>query len=308
MRKYSIFSIIFIILSGFFIYINSNETTTMAILGINISLPNAIWMMGFLLLFFIFSIGYAFILRYKSFRFENNILKDIKVIKENIKFKMLGINKFNNTKELNNINEFIKNISYLNISTNFVEDFEFLNEIDKIKNGEVVDLKKYKLSEDNEWVILNKSNKLNQDNSYVKTILNTSKNESLIKQAQEIIIKNKDLNQILEFNIPLTKEIIIENIESEKLNILLKNSDLEKSDYIEIAKEAYKIYDNPETLFELFEAYHEAYIYLLIEFEVIDKALEVAKEYESKFFEYYLLLREDGHKIDIKDFLNDRFF
>jgi hypothetical protein len=37
---------------------------------------------------------------------------------------------------------------------------------------------------------------------------------------------------------------------------------------------------------------------------MIDKALELAKENDIKIFEYYLLLRENGVKIDIKEYLN----
>jgi hypothetical protein len=308
MKKYSIFSIAFIVLSGLFIYINSNDSTTMSILGINITLPNAVWMIGFLLLFYVFSLIFAAILRYQSFRFESNIKKDIKTIKENIKYKILGINKFSETKELNNINDFVQNINYLTISPMANEDFEFLSDIEKIKKGEVVELKKYKLDENNEWVILNKLNRLKNEESYAKTILKTSQNEKLLSRAKEIIAKSKNVDDILEFNIPISKELVIDNIENEKLSTLLENSELKNSDYIEIAQKAYELYNDPETLFELFEKQHFAYIYLLIEFEVIDKALEITKEHEIRFFEYYLLLREDGHKVDIKDFLNDRLF
>ena len=308
MKKYSVFSIVFIILSGLFIYINSNDSTTMALFGVNITLPNAVWMMGFLFLFYVLSFVFGLVLRYQNFKFDRNIQKDIKAIKENIKYKILGFNKFNKTKELNQINEFIKNIDYLNIKPVASKEFEFLADIEKLKNGEVVELKKYKLDENNRWVILNQLNKLDKDSEYAKTILKNSKNEKLLKKAKEVIAKSKNVDDFLQYEIPISKDLIIENIQSPKLPLLLEKANLKNSEYIEVAQKAYEFYHEPEKLFELFEKNHFAYVYLLIEFEVIDKATEFAKENDLKFFEYYLDLRKAGYKIDIKEFLNDRLF
>ena len=306
MKKYSIVSILFIGFVGLFVYINSNNYTTMSVFGINIDMPNAVWMMSSLFVFYIFSIIFMAVLRYKNFKFDKNVKKDIQIIKDNIKNKILGIDKFRNTQELHHINNFVKNIKYLNISPIKDKEFKFFEDIEKLQKGEEVELKKYKLSGDNEWVILNQLNKLNNDENYAKTILRTSKNETLLKKARDIISKSTDLNDIIEFNIPISKDVILNNIENKELPKLLEQSKLKNSEYIEIAQKAHEVYKNPEILFSIFEKQHFAYVYLLIEFEVIDKALEVAKEYEIKFFEYYLILRENGYKIDIKEYINDR--
>jgi len=85
---------------------------------------------------------------------------------------------------------------------------------------------------------------------------------------------------------------------------LIDKSNLTNKEYIQIAQVMYKDAKNPEVLFELFENKIVAYVYLLIEYEMIDKAKEIVKENDIKYFEYYLLLRENNIKVDIKEYLN----
>jgi hypothetical protein len=45
-----------------------------------------------------------------------------------------------------------------------------------------------------------------------------------------------------------------------------------------------------------------------VEYEMIDKAMELAKENHIKFFEYYLTLREKGLKITIDEYMDAKDF
>jgi len=182
-------------------------------------------------------------------------------------------------------------------------DLEFMNDILKLENGEVVDLKKYKLDKENPWVLKNIENKIkNGDKKAAIDALNSPLKDIAI----EFLSKNADVKEILANDYPITKETILNNLDSDRLNELINKSNLTNKEYIEIAYEVYKKIENPEVVLELFKEKTVAYVYLLIEYEMIDKALELANEHDIKVFEYYLLLRKNGVKVDIKDYLDAR--
>ena len=132
--------------------------------------------------------------------------------------------------------------------------------------------------------------------------------KNFVEYLHENEIKKATIQELLQKNLPITKEQIINNLEtlSEKeLKKAIENSNLKPRDYIEIAKLCYKkMGDNPELLFSIFEKRVEAYTYLLIQFEMIEKAIELSKENDIKFFEFYLKLRENAEKIDIEEYLD----
>jgi len=300
MKKYSIISIMIIALAGLLTYINTNSTTTFDILGINLTFLNAVWTMLFLAIFYLISIIYFSIEKYKTFRFDRNVKKDKENILKNIEAKVLYKDKLLPIKELTNIEQIVEMIEGLSIKPK-ESDFEFLNDVSKIQNGEIIDLKKYKLNKDNPWVLKVLENKIDkEDIQAAKEALNTP----LKDKALKLLSKKADIKEILANNYPITKETILNNLESDRLKELIEKSSLSNSDYIEIAQILYKQTKVPEQLLELFEDKIVVYVYLLIEYEMIDKALELAKENDIKIFEYYLLLRENGIKVDIKEYLN----
>jgi uncharacterized integral membrane protein len=302
MKKYSIISLFLIILSGLFTYINTNDTTTFNILGANITLYNALWIMLFLTTFYLISIIYFSIEKFKMFKIDRNLKKDKENILKNIENKILYKNQLLPIKELTSLEEIVEMIEGLKINPK-ESDLEFMNDILKLENGEVVDLKKYKLDKENPWVLKNIENKIkNGDKKAAIDALNSPLKDIAI----EFLSKNADVKEILANDYPITKETILNNLDSDRLNELINKSNLTNKEYIEIAYEVYKKIENPEVVLELFKEKTVAYVYLLIEYEMIDKALELANEHDIKVFEYYLLLRKNGVKVDIKDYLDAR--
>jgi len=301
MKKYSIISLIFIILVGLFTYINTNETTTFNMFGVNITLLNAVWSAGFLAIFYLISIFYFGIEKFKTFRFDRNIKKDKLNILQNIEAKLLYKNKLLEIKELKELEEFVEMINGDKIIFNKSVKFPVVNDLMKLQNNEEVDLKKYKLDDNNPWVLKNNEIKLKKgDKNLAKNLLNSPLKEEAIK----ILEKEADVKEILANNYSISKEIILNNLKSDRLKELIEKSDLTNEEYIEIAQNLYKITEIPETLLELFKNKITTYIYLLIEYEKIEEAMELAKDNDIKLFEYYILLRQNGIKIDIKEFLN----
>ena len=301
MKKYSIISILFIAIVGLFIYLNSNSSTTYNMFGIEITLYDALWSVLFLIIFYLISIAYFGLEKFRQFNFKRTIQKDRKNILKNIENKFLFKNTNIKLKELTEFEELIDMLNGDKLTFQKSEQFSFLEDLAKIQNKEIVDLSKLKLDKENPWYLKNLENKIEaQDLEAAKEALNTPLKEKALK----LLSQKSELKKILANNYPITKETILNNLDSDRLKELIEKSNLTNHDYIEIAQKLYKTTTIPETLLELFENKLIAYVYLLIEYEMIDKAYEIVKEKEIKFFEYYLLLRRNGIKVDIKEYLN----
>jgi hypothetical protein len=305
MKKYTIISFIFMGIIGLLTYINTDASTTFNMLGINITLYNAVWSMLFLFIFYLISIIYFAIIKYKNFTFEKNIHKDKINLIKNIENRVLFKDKKLPIKILKELEEFIEMVEGLEIKPKKSEIFKFMEDLEKIKNKEIVDLSKYKFSSNNPWVIKNLENKLN--NKDLDAAKEALKIDTLKEKAIQVLSKKAEVNEILANNYPIYKETILNNLESPRVKELIEKSNLKSDEYIEIAKTLYlKEENNPENVISLFEKKIVPYVYLLIKYEMIDKARELIKENELKFFEYYLDLKEKNIKLD--DFLNARYF
>jgi hypothetical protein len=302
MKKYFIFSIILIGLIGLFVFIEDNSITTFELFGISISLPNALWVVIFLSIFLIFSIIFIAFSNLKNTFYKKAVTKDIDTIIENIKNQIFYKNNFKDTKILTNINNFIKNIKGLEIEPKKVEKFEFLEDIEKLKNGEVIEISKYRLENDNPWFILNVKNRLKKEPNYAKEVLKKFKNEELKKEAFYIYAKNAEIKEILKYDYPITLDIILAHIDNPQVTELLKRAKLSPKDEITIAKKLYN--QDPEKELKIIEPLKWGYAYLAIKYEHLDLAKEIIQENNLEFFEYYLKLREAGIKADIDEYIN----
>jgi len=305
MKKYTIISFIFIALAGLLTYINTDASTTFNMFGVNITLYNALWSMLFLSIFYLFSIIYFAIIKYKNFSFEKNIHKDKVNIIKNIENRILFKDKILPVKVMKDIEEFVEMVEGLKITPKKSEIFPFMEDLEKLQNGEVVDLKNYKFSNENPWVLKNIENGIK--NGDIASAKEGLKIESLKEKALKVLGKNSSIKEILANDYPILKETLLNNLENLRLKELIDKSNLKNDEYISVAKELYKKEDkNPENVINMFENKIVPYVYLLIKYEMIDKARELSHENELKFFEYYLDLKEKNIKLD--DFLDARYF
>ena len=302
MKKYSIFSIILIALISIVIYLQDNTTTTLSIFGINITLLDAVWVALFLSLFFLFSFIYFGIINIKEYFFKRNLNKDVETIIQNIKNKILYKNEAKNTKILNELNNFTKNINGLNIIPKKIEKFEFLEDLEKLINGEVIEIEKYKLKEDNPWFIQNIKNRLKKDENFAKEVLKKYKNEELKKEAFKIFSKTASIAEILKFDYEITLDVILSHINDKDVKFLIKKAKLTPKEEIEVAKAIYQKFD-PDSEFEIVESLKYANAYLALKYEHLEKAKEIIEANNLKFFEYFLKLRESGIKVDIDEYI-----
>jgi len=304
MKKYTFFSIIIISLITLFVYIEENSVTTFSLFGINITLHNAIWTAVFLGLFFIFSVIFFGILNIKEYFYKKNIQKDIETLTTNIKNRILYKDPLNkDVKILKYCNNFVNNIEGLNIKPQKCEKFEFLEDIEKIINGEAIEISKYRLTEDNPWFLQNIKNRLKKDENFAKEVLKKYKNEELKKLAFKIYAKEASISEILKYDYEINIDIIKSHIKNPDVKFLLKKAKLTPKEEIEIARAIHQTID-PDKEFEIIEPLKWASAYLALKYEHIEKAKEIIEENELKFFEYFLKLKEAGVKADIDEYID----
>jgi len=289
MKKYIIFGLIFISLITLFVYIENNSFTSFSVFGINVSLPNAIWVAMFLGLFFIFSIIFLAFINLRYTFYQKNVKKDIQTIIDNIKNKILYLDQFKTAKILKKINSFVENINGLEIIPEKKEGFEFLEDLKKLKEGEVIEISKYKLKPDNPWFILNVKNRLKKDPAYAREVLKKFKDEELKKEAFYIYAKQAPVYEILKYPYEITFDIVKSHVNDEQFDKLLQKAKLKPLEEIEIAKLIYGTKD-PDSELEIIKPLKWGYAYLAIKYSHFDLAKEIVEENNLKFFEYYLAL------------------
>jgi len=301
-KKYSLFSIIFISLIVLFVYIEKNSVTTFHLLGTDISLQNALWVGLFLFAFYLFSLLFFSFLNLKEYLFKKNIQKDIQILHQNIKSRLLFKDGIKEPKILKDLNSFISLIEGLEIKPKKIERFELLEDLDKLKKGKIVEIDKYKLKEDNPWFILNVKNRLKKDPSYAKEVLKKFKNEELKKEAFYIWAKEAPIDEILKYDYPITLEIILSHIKDENLTKLLEKTTLTPKEEINIAKNLYQT-QNPDKELEIIKPLKWGYAYLALKYEHLDLAKEIIEENDLKYFEFFLKLRIAGIKAEIDEYI-----
>jgi len=301
MKKYVIFSIIVIAFLSLFIYIQDNSYTTLNIAGVNLSLPNALWVALFLSVFFLFTIIFFLIIHFQTYIYKKNVQKDITIIIDNIKNHIFYKKIHKPAKILTNLNNFTQNIEGLNIKPEKKEKFEFLEDIKKLLNGETVEIGKYKLKEDNPWFILNIKNRLHKNPDYAKEILRKFKNEELKKEAFYIYAKKASVKEILKYPYEINIEIIKAHINDNDLKLLLEIAKLSAKEQIEVAKDIYST-KTPDEELEILTPLPWAKAYLALKYEHIDLAKEIIEANELKFFKFFISLKEK-EKVDIDEYI-----
>ena len=306
MKKYIIFSVLLIGTISLFVYTQTNATTTFSLFGIRITLLDAVWMAIFLILFFILSLIFMGVLNIKNYFLSKNIKKDKEFILTHIRNKILfKDSKLKEVKILKDIFNFSNLINGLEIEAKKIDGFEFLEDLEKIKKGEVVDLKKYKLRNDNKWNILNTLNRIKIDKDFAKDMLLKPINEEVKKAAFYIVIEEMSINEMLRYNYDIPFEVVKKHVRDENFNKLLNRIKLSPIEEIEIAREIHQTID-PDKEFEILKPLKWASAYLALKYEHLQKAKEIIEENDLKFFEFFLKLRENGIKADIDEYIDSK--
>lgn len=323
-KKYFIFSIILIVAIFGYVYSLDLGEYTVSVFDYTLALPIAAWLVVPITLLALAT--YVHILWYgmlKYFR-QRAVAKDyetmIKMIKSNLLEKN-EIYKFK-TLEFKNLFSVLSQLKLDVQSNRFSCIDEELNKIvaaiQDIKDGKFVSDKVIKLSETSKLANLNMLNKVNEQIDFAVDVLKKPENFSanIITQSFENVLAEKSMTTIKKLykNIKLDKEMSIKLFEkdvennefgftSEEILKIVKDLDYDKNDYLMLAKK-YETILKPDQIIELFEKLSSeiedaipAYLHVLFEYEMIDKARDLlvnSKNDEYTAFKALLDLKEAG--------------
>lgn len=335
-KRYTIASFILIVLIGWYVYaFITQESIGFDFFGTTLpSISIAMWVVIPLLLLYIVSVIHmSFYSLLGSIRLRKSDKDYEKIIdaivdaylgKENRsnsfktdKYKLLG-------SLVDNSTIFPAGVLDSNIENKKIS--EVLSLINTVKNGDVVDLKKYSLPLSNALVIQNERNRYKKGDISAEDILN-SKNKydiSLRKEVYVDYVKKAALHVIIKHKDSITKEALFEilvrinadidtlEVSNESLISLFNDLKLTSSDYIEASKRLSKSM-LPEQRIKLFEilsneneAAMEAYLFTLFDLEMLSPAKEIldaSQSNEYARFKAYSSLKECGKHFNINLFV-----
>lgn len=331
--KYYIgFAILFIIATAACIYTLNSGTYTPFAQTQSLNLPIAIWVAIIVLVFFILSLIFFLgeWVRGLLTKYHNN--KDFEKIIHQIIEQNTKKNPFKETFKNHHFDLISKILFRFDLKANLSSPISTYSKIDKlfeaykqIDSGVEQDIKKYDLSEDNEFFIKNAQNKVKKDAKFGLELLKGTSNVALKKYAFIHIVQNctnKEIQKALELsNTFLDKEMLRElfvaysqnraTFELDTITKLCKSVHYEEINYLRLAKES-KAFLSPDMWLKIFEKLanndenaEKAYLYTLIDLEMIDQARERLSTHNKDDFliiNAYLELKKMGKNYPINPF------
>nr|WP_314441735.1 LapA family protein [uncultured Campylobacter sp.] len=324
-KQFFLYSIVYIAIVAILVFTQQSSSYTLGLFGFTLTLPVAVWIVLPLILYMILAIFHIVFHSFAFYRTKRAIAKDLSAYDAMSKEVLLGLdtNKDFKTEYFKDPSELTKILSPWYDSTGIDVKNEDLKEvigvIEKVKNGEVADLRKYKLPKDNGLFLQNELNRLDAEPAYAYEILKTKGvySENITKKAYAVALAKGSYNKIKAYKIPqdiAEVNILVDRavndasfeISSEELFDLVNNEKFSEQDFIGFAKKL-KNHLAPEQYKAFFERLKnenqeatEAYLYALYELGMIDEfreQLSLADGDEFEKFKILLFLRDNGKNV-----------
>ncbi len=331
-KKYLFFSMVLIALCGLYVFTFQDGSYLIEFFGVPVTLKIAVWIVIPMIILAFFSVLHLIYHNMKYYVSNRALIKDYETYKQACKAALLN-EEVNATYKTEWFKLSSQMLSVLNSKEEGAKALvdenlkKICDDLALVEKGEIADLKAYRLRNDNPIYIENRTNQLKQDPKMALDILRTCEGKletPLCKLAYDMLIKHGTYLEIKRQDFPLRSEDVITLIERnldeedsfsmEDANIgeLVESVDLSKDEYIKVAK-LLKRNMNPDTLVAMFENIYanetkagKAYLYVLFELQMIDRAREVLQNTEENEFEEFktlLFLRENGKNTDTKLFV-----
>ncbi len=335
-KRYTIASFILIALVGWYVFAYiTQDTISVDFFGITLpSLSTALWVIVPLIILYIASVAhmsfYSLLGSFKLRKYEKDYNKLIDAIVEAYLGKKDRHHTYK-TPRYKLIGSLIDNTTLFPTSQLAADtDSEKINNVIKliedIKNGNVVDLKKYSLNPTNDLVIQNERNRYKKGDLKAEDILNNADkyDKSLSKEAFSDFVKKAPVKMIEKYKSFLTKDALFvildrvnngENsleISNDTLISLFNDLDLDKNDYIKVSS-ALALNMIPDQRIKLFETLSDtkeeamdAYLFTLFDLEMLspaDEILENTQADEYVNFKAYRALKECNKNYNINLFI-----
>ncbi len=334
-KRYILLSIIYILAVGLYVYSFNGDSYTLKVYTFSLTLPIAAWIIVPSIILFLASVSHLAYYSFKDFFYKRALKKDLdtfvkvaqKVVlgeKSSLKFK---------TKIFKLPSFILKTLSYTgNADLKDLENEELKESYvlcDNIRSGKYEDLKKYKLSSENELFIKNEENRLREEPKYAYTILKGCENldNELCKKAYDELLNFATFSEIKKYKFPIDKNIFRRmmerylddedefDIDIESIKKMLETFNATSEDYLELAQEI-RVKLTPDELIDLFKKLYaekghiaaDAYLYTLFELEMIDKVREILENSEEEDFLKFktlLFLKDHGKNIDTIKYLQE---
>lgn len=299
---YLVFSLIFTIISFIVAYFISQESYD---IGFGVALPIALWVITPLIIFFLLSFIFFGMNSIKAFLNNANYGKDYKLFLHQILNPESNNLNFSQKFKTPFFNDVSKALTRFNIKPNLESSQSGIEKIDsmfdkfnKINNGEYEELKScpYKDIEDKNTMLFMNENPKNA----MDILKDSTKSLEIRANAFLIIIKSKNLKDIQKaLNLGkscLNKNVLMHlfafmpdlNISPEEFAKMARKIDFQMNDYIDLARFV-KGEFSPNQWLEMFkslnnydEAAHKAYVYVLLELDLLDAAKSELKNNHNR--------------------------
>jgi len=334
---YILASIILMAGIGIFVYTINPNDFSYNLMGIQIVLPIAIWTIIPMVILMLASLihmmfyGTKNFFKFKKWENDSDSLNNALYwsILHEPKPERFNLPKLKETATILQVSNIKVKGTVDGVSEKLQSALNIINEIDK---GHCVDFREKKLehllSKDNPIVIKNHINCLKKDKNFIEKVLQSKDKYSdvIFEKALKQFAKSTDFTKAVKYSKIFNREsfmILINRVTREDdlgLNVTLLDefienlhNELKCSDFLYIANVTKKQL-MPDDNLKLFKEYNEkyvkaqiAYLYLLFEYEMIEKAGEYLEEHDAdEFIRFRALydLKKEHNKYKITDLIN----
>lgn len=328
-------SIALIVIIGAVAYTMNSDRYVLEMMGISFNLPVALWVILPMILLFVLTLVHMFFYGLKNYFLLKKWQKDAHTLEDALYWSLV-----NEPKEQKysigdvGASAVLLAKSSIKISDN-VEGLtprlsRVVNIIQKIKNGEYVDLKEHKMSKifnpGNPILIQNRLNCLESDDKFVEGVMRSGSNYSKVVQAEaletfarkEDFIKARKYVKVFDVKnfLVMLSRVNHDNdlgLTSDILGEFIAVLDMRCEDFIYVAVVTKKHFKPEENLilFRDFQTKNEraqnAYVYLLFEYELLEQAstyLEEQDENEFMKFRALYTLKREHNKFKLEDIID----
>jgi len=324
-----------IAITGALAYTVNPNNYIVEFMGINFNFPIAVWIVLPMSILLLFTAIHMFYYSLKGYFKLKKWQKDASTLDDALYWSLVS-----EPKEQKYAMEAVRGSAAIlgKSSLNVLDSVEGLNPrlskilsiINKIKNGEYVDLKENKISkvfsEGNPYLVQNRLNRLHNDPEFVEEVMKSSSQYSkqVQKEALDIFARKETFYKARKYakifdaeslHVMLARVIHDEDmgINIEILNDFVEALKLNCTDFMKIANVTKKVFSPAQNL-ALFKEYQEkypkaqeAYLYLLFDYELLDEAnayLDEHEEYEFLKFRAFHELKKSHRKFKLEDLVN----
>jgi len=324
LKRFTLAAAILIAAIGYYVHQAVTQAEyTLKILDFQVTLPIAVWVVVPMVILYIAAFFHMLYYGYKAYRQRKRVTRDIEKLADALFWDILKSPRRHNYTD--------RRIRPVGVVLDAgCDDFtkvdkkqipeqvrDAIDVVTAIRHGEVLDLARYKLDKSNPFMIQNGLNMLRQEPERAEEVLRRTPyyDQKVVKEALKIFCRTATDQQIERYLDQIDKEIFMEMLDSLEtreepnrfslatIEKIITNISPTACDYMIISRRLVKYY-TPNELLALFEKLassdekaFKAYIFTLLEFEMLDKATELLQDTQrDEYLEFkaYLDLRKTG--------------